>query len=143
MNKYVFSAKNNAFYPVTLQGSYLASNTWPDDGLSIDDAISEEYMAEPPEGKIRCAGVDGYPTWGQRPEPTHNELVSAANAEKQERIERCNKYMNSKQWPGKAVLGRLRGDELEQYHMWLDYLDALESVDTSTAPNIVWPPVPA
>ncbi|MGT3892490.1 tail fiber assembly protein, partial [Escherichia coli] len=50
---------------------------------------------------------------------------------------------NSKQWPGKAAIGRLKGDELEQYNSWLDYLDALELVDTSGAPDIEWPTPPA
>ncbi|MQK17566.1 hypothetical protein EI013_03255 [Escherichia coli] len=30
-----------------------------------------------------------------------------------------------------------------QYNSWLDYLDALEAVDTSSAPDINWPTPPA
>ncbi|EKQ4439699.1 tail fiber assembly protein, partial [Escherichia coli] len=52
-------------------------------------------------------------------------------------------YMNSKQWPGKAAIGRLKGEELAQYNLWLDYLDALELVDISSAPDIEWPTPPA
>ncbi|WXP55184.1 tail fiber assembly protein (plasmid) [Escherichia coli] len=51
--------------------------------------------------------------------------------------------MNSKQWPGKAAIGRLKDDELAQYNLWLDYLDALELVDSSSAPDIEWPTPPA
>ncbi|ERC90934.1 tail fiber assembly protein, partial [Escherichia coli] len=47
-----------------------------------------------------------------------------------------------KQWPGKAAIGRLKGEELAQYNLWLDYLDALELVDTSSAPDIEWPTPP-
>ncbi|CGN25542.1 Putative tail fiber assembly [Salmonella enterica subsp. enterica serovar Typhi] len=47
------------------------------------------------------------------------------------------------QWPGKAAIGRLKGEELAQYNLWLDYLDALELVDTSGAPDIEWPTPPA
>lgn len=47
--------------------------------------------------------------------------------------------MNSKQWPGKAAMGRLTDSEKAQYNAWLDYLDTLEIVDTSTAPDINWP----
>ncbi|HCR1893061.1 TPA: tail fiber assembly protein, partial [Enterobacter asburiae] len=54
----------------------------------------------------------------------------------------ANDFMNSRQWPGKAAIGRLRGDDLTQYNLWLDYLDALEAVDTSSAPNIGWPTSP-
>ncbi len=45
--------------------------------------------------------------------------------------------------PGKAAIGRLKGEELAQYNLWLDYLDALELVDTSSAPDIEWPTPPA
>jgi len=51
--------------------------------------------------------------------------------------------MSSKQWPGKAAIGRLKGDELAQYNRWLDYLDVLEAIDTSKAPNITWPDKPS
>lgn len=43
----------------------------------------------------------------------------------------------------KAAIGRLKGEELAQYNLWLDYLDALELVDTSGAPDIKWPTPPA
>ncbi len=77
------------------------------------------------------------------PEKTHEELVEEANAKKNSLIVSANEFMNSKQWPGKAAIGRLKGDELAQYNAWLDYLDALEVVDTSTAPDIAWPTPPA
>ncbi|TWP46432.1 tail fiber assembly protein, partial [Escherichia coli] len=32
---------------------------------------------------------------------------------------------------------------LQQYNSWLDYLDALELVDTSSSPDIEWPTPPA
>ncbi|ECT9944758.1 tail fiber assembly protein [Salmonella enterica] len=65
-----------------------------------------------------------------------------AFSEKAGRLMEANAYMNSKQWPGKAAIGRLKGDELAQYNLWLGYLDELEAVDTSTAPDIIWPAQP-
>ncbi|MBJ9856872.1 tail fiber assembly protein [Citrobacter freundii] len=76
------------------------------------------------------------------PPPTKEELIAAAEYERQCRIDAANDLMNSKQWPGKAAIGRLKGDELVQYNLWLDYLDALEAVDTSSAPDIKWPTPP-
>lgn len=72
----------------------------------------------------------------------HEANVAAATAEKQARISQANEYMNSKQWPGKAAMGRLKDAEKAQYNTWLDYLDALEAVDTSSAPDINWPVAP-
>lgn len=68
--------------------------------------------------------------------------ISAAENKKRLLIIEAREYIDSKQWPGKAVLGRLKGDELTQYNLWLDYLDALEVVDTSIAPDINWPVPP-
>ncbi|EJJ2899182.1 tail fiber assembly protein, partial [Escherichia coli] len=69
--------------------------------------------------------------------------IAEAEREKQRRIDVANEFMNNKQWPGKAAIGRLKGDELAQYNLWLDYLDALELVDTSGAPDNEWPTPPA
>ncbi|TXR27865.1 tail fiber assembly protein, partial [Escherichia coli] len=74
---------------------------------------------------------------------TSEELISIAESNKQRLVNQANEYMNSKQWPGKAAIGRLKGEELAQYNLWLDYLDALELVDTSSAPDIEWPTPPA
>lgn len=68
--------------------------------------------------------------------------ISAAENKKRLLINEATEYVNSKQWPGKAAIGRLKGDELVQYNLWLDYLDELEAVDTSSAPDINWPVPP-
>lgn len=142
MSEYIYSPSENAFYASTLKSTYESNNTWPHDALDISDESAAEFMAEPPEGMIRVAGPDGFPVWEVKPEPSHADQIAAADAEKQSLIDQANEYINSKQWPGKAALGRLKGDELAQYNAWLDYLDALEAVDTSTAPDITWPDKP-
>lgn len=76
------------------------------------------------------------------PEPTHEELVQQAEIQKQALINNANNYIDSNQWPSKLALGRLKDDEKASFNKWLDYLDALESVDPSKAPEIVWPVSP-
>lgn len=142
MTDYVFSPAENAFYLVALKDDYLSAGTWPSDGINIDAEDALVFMGEPPEGKVRGIGDDGLPCWVDLPPPTHEEQLAAADSEKQSRIDQANDYMNGKQWPGKAAIGRLKGDELAQYNLWLDYLDALEVVDTSSAPHIEWPTTP-
>ena len=78
-----------------------------------------------------------------KPFKSYEELIEITESERQLLINQANEYMNSKQWPGKAAIGRLKDDELAQYNLWLDYLDALELVDTSSAPDIEWPTPPA
>ena len=134
----LWSAKNNCFFLPT-EGALIQAP----DAMPVDDAVFNEFgLGFPPEGKRRVVSKKGLPAWGDIPAPSHEQLVAAADADKQNRISQANNYMNGKQWPGKAALGRLKGDELTQYNLWLDYLDALAAVDTTPAPDIAWPVKP-
>ncbi|TGC15418.1 tail fiber assembly protein [Escherichia sp. E4385] len=141
MNRYIYDAKTNAFYPLILKEDYERSGTWPENGVEVGEDVFLEYVRVNP-GKIRVPGDGGLPTWVDAPEPTKEQLIASAEREKQRRIDAANEYMQSKQWPGKAAIGRLNGDDLAQYNLRLDYLEALEAVDTSTAPDITWPVKP-
>ena len=136
---------DNLAYPYALQSVYAAKGQWPEGkGVDIDEVIFREYFYDtPPEGKYRCVGEDGLPAWADIPPPTREEQIASAETKKQQLINQANDYMNSRQWVGKAAIGRLKGEELAQYNLWLDYLDALELVDTSSAPDIEWPTPPA
>lgn len=143
MMKYLYV--NNLAYPYELQSLYVEKGEWPEEkGVDIDEVIFREYFYDtPPEGKYRCVGEDGLPAWADIPPPTREEQIASAETKKQQLINQANDYMNSRQWAGKAAIGRLKGEELAQYNLWLDYLDALELVDTSSAPDIEWPTPPA
>lgn len=124
-----------------VDGTYT-EESWPEDAVEVSEEDAATYWrTTPPAGKI-LGVVNGMPGWVDIPPPTHDELVAEAENDKQNLIERANIYMNGKQWPGKAALGRLKGDELAQYNAWLDYLDAIEAVDVTTAPEITWPVQP-
>ncbi|HHA1858938.1 TPA: tail fiber assembly protein [Enterobacter roggenkampii] len=119
-------------------GSY-SDETWPSDAILVSDEIASKYwMVTPPDGK-RLGSVKGNPAWVDIPPPTQEELISQAETERKRIVLDANEFMNSKQWPGKAAIGRLKGDELASYNLWLDYLDALLSLDVSSAPNVKWP----
>ncbi|KFD25575.1 tail fiber assembly protein [Yokenella regensburgei] len=134
----LWSAKNNCFFLPTAGALVQAP-----DAIAVDNEVFNTFGGVAPAGKMRVVGGDDLPAWGDIPPPTHEELVITAETEKQNRIAQANDYMNSRQWPGKAAVGRLKGDELAQYNLWLDYLDALEAVKTTSAPDIKWPTPPA
>ena len=138
---YYFSPSRNIFYFGDSKDSYIKTGEWADDSKIIDDEVVKEFTSLPPDGKMRGV-IDGAPAWIDIPPPTHEEQIAAAELEKQQLIDQVNEYINSKQWPGKAAIGRLKGDELAQYNLWLDYLDALDAVDASKAQDINWPEMP-
>ncbi|WP_142971354.1 tail fiber assembly protein [Enterobacter hormaechei] len=143
MDSYYFSRSTLAFYPEDLMPLYEAAGTLPDDIVAVSADVFDIYSGISPQGKMRGATEDGQPTWVDLPPLSHEQEVDLANAEKQSRIEQANDHMNSKQWPGKAAMGRLKDSEKAEYTAWLDYLDALEAVEASSAPDIHWPIPPA
>lgn len=141
-NVIYFSASACGFYDSRLLDGYKAGNTLPEDVVGMtDEEVATYYMVKPPTGK-QFGAINSRPAWVDIPPPTHEELVATAEREKKLRIVTVNDFISSKQWPGKAAIGRLKGDELAQYNLWLDYLDALEAVDISSAPGIKWPVPP-
>ena len=138
---YLFSPSTLGFYPIEMKAEYLNKGSLPSDVIEVSDSVRNEYNFAPPEGK-QLSSSKNMPVWVDIPPPTQDELIAEAEREKQQRIVAANNFMNSKQWPGKAALNRLKGDELAQYNLWLDYLDTLEAVDTASAPDINWPMPP-
>ncbi|MBI0275649.1 tail fiber assembly protein [Hafnia alvei] len=77
MSTYIYSAINNAFYPLALQSDYEDAGTWPDDGVDVDDSVYAEFAAnQTPAGKMRAADSSGMPEWVDIPAPTQNEIVA-------------------------------------------------------------------
>ncbi|MCU6212405.1 tail fiber assembly protein, partial [Morganella morganii] len=93
-----------------------------------------------PAGKVRVADKNGLPVWSNIPPLTDEELITVAEAEKQMLIIEVN--TETEMLRTKLALGRIREDEKAQLNAWLDYLDLLEAMDASTAPDIDWPQKP-
>ncbi|HCM64376.1 MAG TPA: tail fiber assembly protein [Morganella sp. (in: Bacteria)] len=140
MKNYVYSATHNAFFPLSFIDEYTGLAGWDlSDAIEVDDTVYHMFI-NPPEGKKRTAGKDGLPTWDDIPPPTNEELITEAEAKKQTLIAEVNDETQMLQT--KLSLKRIKPAELELLNAWLDYLDLLEAVDTSTAPDIDWPQKP-
>lgn len=74
------------------------------------------------------------------PPPTKEQLVDLAEAEKQILIAEVTS--ETEMLRTKLALGRIKDDEKALLNAWLDYLDELEAVDVSAAPDIIWPVKP-
>ena len=146
-----FSVNKQAFYDEN-------TDVIPDDAVVITHEQHVSLINGMNDGERRVyIGTDGELTlsdskpsqWHTWDSDTNEWFISAdaqiklADNEKSRLIQDANDYINSKQSPGKATMGRLKDTEKAQYDAWLDYLDALEAVDTSKAPDITWPEIPA
>ncbi len=139
MSNYKYSAKNDVFIPASFIAEYEEAGWDFSDAIDVDDDVYLEFI-NPPSGKVRVAGKDGLPAWEDIPPPTKEQLVEQAEAKKQSLIAEVN--METEMLRAKLALGRIKDDEKALLNAWLDYLDELEAVDVSTAPDIIWPVKP-
>lgn len=136
MQKYVFSAKKNAFFPVELKSVYQKAGEWPNDGIEIEDSVATEFMQEPPEGKYRNV-IAGMPAWVDIPPPTQEELSAVAELKKANLRMRADSEIN---WRQDAVdAGVATEEETVALSEWKRYRVLLMRVDTEKP---VWPTTP-
>lgn len=140
MNSYLFSPSENAFYPVAMKEDYLSAGTWPEDGLEIDDEQALSFMGEPPEGKVRAVGDDGKPCWVDVPPPTQEELIAQAEGTKAALLAEAQATISL--WQTELQLGIISDEDKASLIAWMNYIKAVQAVDTSTAPDINWPEKP-
>ncbi|WP_413493887.1 tail fiber assembly protein [Morganella psychrotolerans] len=76
----------------------------------------------------------------RNPPLTKGQLIEQAEVKKQFLIAEVT--AETEMLRTKLALGRIKEDEKALLNAWLDYLDELEAVDVSTAPDIIWPVKP-
>lgn len=139
MTNYKYSAKNDTFIPASFIAEYEEAGWDFSDAIDVDDDVYLEFI-NPPAGKVRVAGKEGLPAWEDIPPPTKEQLIEQTEAKKQSLIAEVN--TETEMLRAKLALGRIKDDEKALLNAWLDYLDELEAVDVSTAPDIIWPVKP-
>ncbi|MEM8074725.1 tail fiber assembly protein [Morganella morganii subsp. sibonii] len=140
MDKIGFSAKSLQFFMIDKKEDYEAAGIWPGDITEVNSDAVQTYAAMPPEGKMLGADKKGKPVWVDTPPLTHAELVEQAEAQKRYLI--AEVHTETEMLRVKLALKRIKPDEEALLIAWLDYLDELEAVDVSTAPDITWPVKP-
>jgi hypothetical protein len=110
----------------------------PEDALEI---IQEDYDAlfeGQANGQMIVTGSDGKPALQEKPLPSHDVLVSLAEQNRQSLIDSAMQSVSALQL--KLQAGRkLTADETSKLNAVLDYIDAVNAVNVSTAPEIEWP----
>lgn len=137
---YIFSAFLNGFLPLVWKKEKEAAGTWPDDAVEISYEDYLKFTADAPGGKMLGSDKKGNPVWVDVPPLSHEQHVAIAESQKQALIAEVT--AETEMLRAKLALGRIKDDEKALLIAWLDYLDLLEAVDTSTAPDIDWPQKP-
>ncbi|KFB98595.1 hypothetical protein GTGU_04479 [Trabulsiella guamensis ATCC 49490] len=134
---YSFSPSNCAFYANTLKETYYApANDWPSDAFEVSDDVTNEFTAQPPNGK-KLGVVDGLPVWIDVPPPTQEELTA------ENELIKCRLRTVADAeiaWRQDAVeTGIASGEETAVLAEWKKYRVLLMRVDTAKPE---WPTVP-
>ncbi|EPV2474221.1 tail fiber assembly protein [Enterobacter asburiae] len=135
---YIWSPSQKGFYPSTEEDQFKAVGAWPDDGVEVSE-INHDALYPIPNGKI-IDTVDGYPVWVDAPPPTQEELVAAAEQQKSTLLAEAQATISL--WQTELQLGLISDEDKASLIAWMNYIKAVQAVDTSAAPDINWPEKP-
>lgn len=135
---YLWSPSKKGFYPLEEQAQFTALNEWPDDGVEVSEA-DHNALFPVPVGKL-IDTVDGYPVWVDAPPPTQEELIAAAEQQKAALLAEAQATISL--WQTELQLGIISDEDKASLIAWMNYIKAVQAVDTSTAPDIDWPEKP-
>lgn len=138
--KSVYSPSEKAIYPAYMYDDYEEAGTWPKDGIEISDEDAIKFNgSNQPTGK-ELGLVDGALAWVDLAAPTQEELVAEAVTKKTGLIADVNSH--TKIWQTQLLLGMITDDDKAKLVVWMKYAQEVQAIDTSLAPDIVWPDVP-
>ncbi|BFT83191.1 tail fiber assembly protein [Enterobacter pseudoroggenkampii] len=137
---YVYRASTGGFYCDELEAVYRKAGTWPGFFVRVSDEDYRNLMEGLSQGKMIVPNKQCYPVLQERPAPSRDELIAEAEEKRRELIESALQSISVIQL--KQMNGRsLTEKEVTRLNDVLDYIEALEAIDTGTAPDIVWPEI--
>ncbi|RNM02349.1 phage tail protein [Dickeya undicola] len=114
----------------------------PEDAVEINEELYIKLLSGEHAGKVLTSDGNGYPVLIERI-ITHDQQMKIAESQREYLAMMANTHINHQQWPSKLSLGRLSDGDKQKFNLWLDYVDTVNLIDTSTAPDINWPTPPA
>ena len=139
-SEYVWSAKNNSFFPGAALAEYELNGWDLSDVIDVDTALFVEFTRFNP-GKHRVVGIDGLPAWEDDLPLTVDELIAQAVAKKNSLLADAAAKISILQ--DAVDLDMATDEEAAALVAWKKYRVLLNRIDTSTAPDITWPEQPA
>ncbi|MDM2921444.1 tail fiber assembly protein, partial [Citrobacter sp. Cpo032] len=99
-----------------------------------------EYNFAPPEGK-QLSSSQNMPVWIDIPPATREELIAAAEKERQKLLVHADAVMLD--WRTELMLGEISDANRAKLSAWLAYKNEVKSWDIKTDPeNVNWPVPP-
>ncbi|HEO8445152.1 TPA: tail fiber assembly protein [Yersinia enterocolitica] len=132
----LWSAKNNAFFPVEMIDGYKIAGWEVEDAIEATNDILPFY-GDAPENKIRGVNNEGMPHWVDIPSATAEELQEQAVAKKSELKRVADSEISWRQDAVDAQIATV--EEAAALSEWKKYRVLLMRVDTSVALDIEWP----
>lgn len=121
-------------------GTYTEEN-WPVDAVLLtEEETSEFWMVSPPDGK-KLGVIDSKPAWVDIPPPSQDELIMAAERKREFLLREAQETISF--WQTELQLGIISDEDKASLIAWMNYIKAVQAVDTSKAPDITWPTPPA
>lgn len=132
------------YFDHTKYGFYVSPDSpiIPDNSTEISVEVYSEFAGVAwPEGKTLGADSYGMPSWVDAPPPTHEDEVATAEQQRQQLLSKADEA--SADWRVELMLGDINDEDKEKLSAWMNYKKQVKAVDTSTAPDIIWPTPPA
>ena len=137
----LFSPSMLTFYPQSMIDDGSFGDHLPRDLIEITEDEQNTYWKQPPPSGQILGSLVGRPNWVSAPPPTKEDLIATTNSTKA----RLKAVADSEiDWRLDAVEGDYaEANEVAELAAWKKYRVLLMRVDTSKAPDIEWPMVPA
>lgn len=129
-----FSAELDAFF----QSDWFEEQ--PDGTVEITESEFEDLMQKQSTGLLISHDENGDPIAVEPPPPTKEEAVSYAEQQKTALLLEAQATISL--WQTELQLGIISDEDKASLIAWMNYIKAVQAVDTSKAPDITWPDKP-
>ncbi|HAM9793326.1 TPA: tail fiber assembly protein [Escherichia coli] len=109
------------------------------------EAVAVNVPGDYPEGTTTLAPATPFDTWNGSEWVTDTEAQHAADVEaaEQQKVALLNEAQATiSLWQTELQLGIISGEDKASLIAWMNYIKAVQAVDTSKAPDITWPDKP-
>ena len=142
MENYYYSAKNNGFYHSSLKAGYeMSDNGWPEDAVIISDDDYNALFDGQVSGKVITSDSTGKPVLVDSVAQTPEQLLATAKGRVSLLLAKAAEAITPLQ--DAVDIEEATGSELASLKAWKQFRVALNRLDLSTAPDIIWPEEPA